>query len=264
MSLSYDYITAYPTLLEADPDYLQYELNPDLIHRELWWPHANSVGWLRADNLFPGALICVCSHWMDVLRQVSVFWTRLIIFVDDDPTPLSTLQLHLSLSRTHPLEINILRHSFSCDDPLERSRVTAVMRTLRPHVSRCKVLRMALRHHTSLPHPCIDIHGLGDQLEVLQLQAGDEDEDERVENWYEPDQMLGPFSTAKLEILNTGSNIFHDVFVVPKQQLVLLTELTINGGGETQYRDLSVRMVVCFVNELPKLKKLSLTSPPVY
>lgn len=258
MSLSYDYINARLYFPEPDPDCLHYQLNPDLIRREPWWPHVESAGWLDAANLFPGALISACSHWKDVLRQVSVFWTRLIIFVDDDPTPLSILQSHLSLSRTHPLEINILRHSCHYDDPdpLERSRVTAIMALLRPHLPRCKVLRMELRHHTSLPHPHIDFHGVADQLEVLQLEANDELE--RVENGYGPDQMLGSFNAAKLEILTIRSNIFHDVFVVPKQQLALLTDLTIYGGGET--RDLSVRMVVCFVNELPNLETLSLTS----
>ncbi|KAH7914480.1 hypothetical protein BJ138DRAFT_1000046, partial [Hygrophoropsis aurantiaca] len=107
---------------------------------------APSGRWIPADPLspsyFPLALAQVCKTWRDVMASVPEFWTRLVIFVDDEPTPLDVVESWLEWSGDLPLEILVTRRldRFKGDDPEEGERVEGVLDLLYDHIERCKRL----------------------------------------------------------------------------------------------------------------------------
>ncbi|GBE87981.1 predicted protein [Sparassis crispa] len=127
----------------------------------------------RSPSLFPDALAAVCCLWRDALTLVSLFWTRIVVFVDDDPTPLSRLRTRLELSHEHPLDIIITRHlcSVTDSDPLEKRRVTDAMQVLYQHIARWRSLRINVLHTVSIPAPNIQMQGRAASLINLRLQS---------------------------------------------------------------------------------------------
>ncbi|KAL6301207.1 hypothetical protein BKA93DRAFT_692113, partial [Sparassis latifolia] len=141
----------------------------DGANNEIFWQDED----LSSLTWFPEALAAVCPSWKDTLSLVSVFWTRLIIFVDDHPTPSPAISDHLALSADNHLEIVITRRpgAFPSADPCEKSRVSAVMDVLTPNISRWKRLFVDVLHHHSIPRPHIDIYGEARHLRHICLQS---------------------------------------------------------------------------------------------
>ena len=57
---------------------------------------------LKSPSVFPYALSSVCKAWYDVMLLVPEFWTRLVIFLDNQPTAIAELRSQLSASRDLP------------------------------------------------------------------------------------------------------------------------------------------------------------------
>jgi len=57
---------------------------------------------LTSPSVFPYALASVCKQWCDLMLLVPEFWTRLVIFVDSQLTPIADLCAQLSASRVIP------------------------------------------------------------------------------------------------------------------------------------------------------------------
>ncbi|TFK38362.1 hypothetical protein BDQ12DRAFT_683525 [Crucibulum laeve] len=137
-------------------------------------PDEEFVGWREKDTLttschFPDALASVCTKWRELLLTRPHYWTRIVIFVDEDPA-LEDLKARLTLTRDLPLSINILRRSGDGNDAEEDERVRAVMDVIRLYFPRCYSIRFNLLHSTSLP-AVADFRAAGASLRELKLQC---------------------------------------------------------------------------------------------
>ncbi|KAL6309447.1 hypothetical protein BKA93DRAFT_760152 [Sparassis latifolia] len=138
----------------------------------------NDVIWQDEDvsspsNLFPDSLVPMCRLWKDTLSSVSAFWTRLVIFVDERPTPLSAITSRLALAAERALEIKLTRRHGSWPDAdlSEQARVNAVISFLSAHMSRWKTLRLDVLHSSSVPRPHVAMHGDAANLVDLRLHS---------------------------------------------------------------------------------------------
>ncbi|KAL6309456.1 hypothetical protein BKA93DRAFT_760185 [Sparassis latifolia] len=124
-------------------------------------------------NLFPDSLVPVSRLWKDTLSSVSAFWTRLTIFVDRRPTPLSAIISRLALSGERVLEITLTRRqgSWSGTDLSEQARVNAAIALLSVHMSRWKTLRLDVLHSSSVLRPHVAMHGDAANLVDLRLHS---------------------------------------------------------------------------------------------
>ncbi|GBE83457.1 hypothetical protein SCP_0505060 [Sparassis crispa] len=124
-------------------------------------------------NLFPDSLVPVSRLWKDTLSSVSDFWTRLTIFVDRRPTPLSAIISRLALSGERVLEITLTRRqgSWSGTDLSEQARVNAAIALLSVHMSRWKTLRLDVLHSSSVLRPHVAMHGDAANLVDLRLHS---------------------------------------------------------------------------------------------
>ena len=155
-----DYIDLYDMMLPPDSDF-PYET--------IWATDQN----LLCPSLFPYALASVCSTWRDVMSTVPVFWTRVVILVDSNPTPLLVIKSYLHWSRDLPLHVTVTRQpgTFEGEDSDEKLRVAAVMELLGPHVHRCHSLQFDVIYCSSLPSIRRDFYGVASGLEKLQLKC---------------------------------------------------------------------------------------------
>ena len=124
-------------------------------------------------SLFPYAVASVCSRWRDILSTVPVFWTRIVILIDTNPTLSSAIQSYLTWTHDIPLDVIVMRMpgTFDEDDPDERVRVAAVMKLLGPHVHRCRSLQFDVTYSSSLPSLRQDFYGVACGLEELVLEC---------------------------------------------------------------------------------------------
>ncbi|EDR08281.1 uncharacterized protein LACBIDRAFT_327388, partial [Laccaria bicolor S238N-H82] len=74
---------------------------------------------LTSPSVFPYALASVCKQWYDLMLLVPEFWTRLVVFVDSQPTSTTDLRAQLSASRdrTKRLALCKISHLSSIDVP---------------------------------------------------------------------------------------------------------------------------------------------------
>ncbi|KAH9917344.1 uncharacterized protein B0H18DRAFT_1035035, partial [Fomitopsis serialis] len=105
------------------------------------------------------------------MSNISIFWTRLVIWIGRDPTPLSRIYQYLSWSQDRPLDIYVLRRfDPSVQDPNEKARINAIFELLLPHMKRWRILHMQLLRSSSLPLPRVDLLGRADKLVRLVLR----------------------------------------------------------------------------------------------
>ncbi|KAG5639150.1 hypothetical protein H0H81_006409 [Sphagnurus paluster] len=149
-----------------------------------WDPHSEQIPvWDNTDVCtrypFPSALWDVSNRWRTITETIPSFWTRLVIFVDSNPTPLSWIARALALSAEHPLQVNVIRreHTYSCSDPDERDRCRAVIALLSPHFHRCQRIHFDVIHSSSLPSLITDFGRPCPLLHSLQLVCREDDGD---------------------------------------------------------------------------------------
>ncbi|EDR06487.1 uncharacterized protein LACBIDRAFT_299915 [Laccaria bicolor S238N-H82] len=107
---------------------------------------------LTSLSVFPYALTSVCKQWYDLMLLVPEFWTRLVIFVDSQPTSTTDLRAQLSASRDQVFWAHIInRQDGIGEDFMERARVQAVVEALSPHLDRCERLTFNVMHNSSIP-----------------------------------------------------------------------------------------------------------------
>ncbi|KIK91297.1 hypothetical protein PAXRUDRAFT_830979 [Paxillus rubicundulus Ve08.2h10] len=131
--------------------------------------------WIYEDplsaTLFPFAVAAVCPRWCDVLVGVPVYWTRLVILVDEDPTDPVTISSFLRWSRDLPLDVTITRENLDPNhsDKQEPHRSRIIHDLLQPHISRMESLVVSVLHRGSLPDIFTDRGGPVTRLETLGL-----------------------------------------------------------------------------------------------
>jgi len=53
---------------------------------------------ILSPSLFPYSIAAVCPYWREVMALVPEFWTRIVIPVDQHPTPLPAVECQLAWS----------------------------------------------------------------------------------------------------------------------------------------------------------------------
>lgn len=140
--------------------------SPDGPYETMWDTHQN----LLSPSLFPYALASVCTTWRDVLSTIPVFWTRVVILIDTNPTVLPAIQSYFKWTHNLPLDVAVMRRS-GAFDPDENARVLAVIDLLGPHVHRCRSLQFDVIYSSSLPSLRRDFHGVAPELDKLVLKC---------------------------------------------------------------------------------------------
>ncbi|TFY51600.1 hypothetical protein EVJ58_g10482 [Rhodofomes roseus] len=157
------------------------------------WPSYHN---LMSPHPFPESITSVCRHWREVMSTVAFFWTRLVIWVGRDPTPLSTVCDYIAWSQNSPLDIHVLCTPEESIEhhTTEKAQVQAVMETLTPHMKRWRVLHMQLFFASSLPRPRIDLVGRASKLVELELLST---VDDCVASAEEAPPIVGEFQNAR-------------------------------------------------------------------
>ncbi|KII92667.1 hypothetical protein PLICRDRAFT_122715 [Plicaturopsis crispa FD-325 SS-3] len=159
-----DYKGVYP------PDTDQAEREKLYIRRTAW----KKVDDLGAHNFFPYSLSDVCPRWHAILGAWGVpeLWTRLVINIGHDATPILHVRSYLVWSKDLPLDVTILRREgYEGDDHCEGARVATVMRLLLPHLRRIVTLNVNVIDSASLPAMGTQLHGVADRLEKIAFSS---------------------------------------------------------------------------------------------
>ncbi|TFY60197.1 hypothetical protein EVJ58_g5305 [Rhodofomes roseus] len=234
--------------------------------------------WLSSDDPnpqhpSPECLASVSPAWREAMSNSSHFWTRFVIWVGRDPTPLSRIHQHLAWSRNHPLEIYIVRRfDPSMEDPTEKAQVNAAIEALLPSVKRWRVLCMKLLHSSSLPLPHIDLVGCAEQLKTLILDFVVDDSINSTEG---TGPLTGEFYTPVMEQLSIGGVAFNNsykrflpLFAMPPKIIILSITDYDSRNAVFSLADL----LTCF-RSCPDLSRLQLNNlhldcsyggPPIY
>ncbi|EDR07359.1 uncharacterized protein LACBIDRAFT_298435 [Laccaria bicolor S238N-H82] len=164
---------------------------------------------LKSSSLFPYALSSVCKTWHDVMLLVPAFWTRLVIFLDDQPTAIAELRSHLSASRDLPFRAHIFnREDAISQDTAERAQVRAVVNELSPHLHRCEQLTFDVMHNSSLPSICHTFSGSFPLLTELSMRCRIYDEPEAIDSQGEDNR--DPFLFPNLTSISLTGSAFVD------------------------------------------------------
>ncbi|KAH9949933.1 hypothetical protein B0H21DRAFT_42960 [Amylocystis lapponica] len=221
------------------------------------WDEEDIYTDLFAPVSFPETAAAVCTQWRDLLSGVSTFWTRLIISVDDNSTPLSTIQSYLTLSGERPLDITISRRpqTFSAADPHEKARIAAAMNLLYPHMTRWRFLHINVIHASSIPFLDRNIHA--ENMVDLRLESRIADAEPRTLERGD-DSFVAPVKSLTID----GAT-FRDAFLNAPSSLSELNRLTISGYRRTP-RDMftftawDLLRCVCRLRKVVELQLLDL------
>lgn len=194
------------------------------------WNDEHLVSWPSYDSsmprhAFPESIASVCRHWREIMSTLSFFWTRLVIWVGQEPTPLSTIRDYLAWSQDGLLDIYILRTADSSveRDPTEKTQVKDIMEMLVPHMKRWRLLCVKLLHSSSLPLPRIDIVGRANRLVKLKLHFVIDD---CVASPEAAPPVIGEFHTPVLEKLHIGGFHFREAYSKPFPQIPMPPRLS--------------------------------------
>jgi hypothetical protein len=126
--------------------------------------------YLSKPTTFPYCVARVCQKWLEIIRSVPRFATRIVIFVDK-PISLKELQDKFSDSGSLLIKVFVIREDYAAaEDPLEGDRVAEVMQVLIPNVTRSQVLVFDLLHNSSLP-AMTQFSGRALELRTLKMKS---------------------------------------------------------------------------------------------
>ena len=117
----------------------------------------------------------VCKLWYDIMAMSPKYWTKVTIFVDEDPTPLSDLEACLRNSRKLPITVRVGRRDSLKLDGEEGRRTRGVMDILRPHIHRGTEIVFQVIHGSSLPTVSVDLQDISSALTELHLECEHDD-----------------------------------------------------------------------------------------
>ncbi|GLB44505.1 putative expressed protein [Lyophyllum shimeji] len=133
---------------------------------------------IHSSNFFPFALSSVCTCWRDIMSTIPIFWTRLVIFVGKDETPLSDVRQYLEWSRGLIIDVYVTRREDDfgeaekrVHDPHEYEYARELVALMAPHFHRMKVVSFKLLQSSSLPRLLEDFYGSAPYLQTLDLRC---------------------------------------------------------------------------------------------
>ncbi|KII92666.1 hypothetical protein PLICRDRAFT_37447 [Plicaturopsis crispa FD-325 SS-3] len=116
-------------------------------------------------TFFPYCLSDVCPRWHCILGTVAEYWTKPVIDVGRDATPVAYARSNLDWSHDLPLAITVLRRDgYEGCDTLEIARVASIIRTIVPHLHRIWAIDVDVIDSVSLPCLATDFRGAATSL----------------------------------------------------------------------------------------------------
>ena len=173
------------------------------------------------DFTFTETLGTVCRRWREVMATVSLFWTRLVIWVGERTTPLTQIREYLAWSRDRPIDIYILEKPGASDAASVKAQAIAAIELLTNQNMRWRVLRIDLVHFSSLPRPRYDFGGVASMLEKLELEFAVDDS----ATYQAPACSLRTLLAPKLRELTISGAHFREAFVLPLPYLPMPPEV---------------------------------------
>ncbi|KAF8882666.1 hypothetical protein BD779DRAFT_1472804 [Infundibulicybe gibba] len=122
------------------------------------------------DHLFQFSLAAVSKQWQDIVLNFPCVWAPLCVALNR-PVSMTGVQACLDRSGSMPLDIVLYYPETSEGHELEAGRVETLIQALKPHIARCRSLKLYLRTEAalkaSLDH--LPVRGLAEKLEELVL-----------------------------------------------------------------------------------------------
>ncbi|KIJ63522.1 hypothetical protein HYDPIDRAFT_112949 [Hydnomerulius pinastri MD-312] len=224
---------------------------------------------LLSPTLFPFAQMRVCQRWRAVLLACSMFWTRIVIAVDEDYTPVWRIKDQFLWSRDQPVDVFVTRHpgTYEQEDLCEKTRVAAILPLISRHLHRCRRIEFKLLHLSSLPEIRSLLSGEASVLEDIGIDCHIEDVNEESVlplPASEPDIHI---STPRLTSLTFDGRSFFRSFVyrsdwfmhAPQLHNVFLTSYDVLSPNEV----MSINDMLDVLSKLEDLWSLSVYSLPL-
>ncbi len=111
------------------------------------------INFARCPEFFPYNCARVCTKWRDILSSYPAFWTRLVFFIDSQPTSLSDAEERLRWSRNLPIDV-IITYRLELPNSSNKEQrlwIGSLMDVLLPHIGRCRMLHVDAFSSSSLP-----------------------------------------------------------------------------------------------------------------
>lgn len=107
----------------------------------------------RMPGFFPYNCARTCTTWRNVMCSHPMFWTRLVFFIDSQPTALEDVKAYMGWSRALPIDVIItFRPELSLSNDDEQKRlIDELLVVLLPHITRFQMLHIDAFSSTSLP-----------------------------------------------------------------------------------------------------------------
>jgi len=199
--------------------------------------------YLSKPTIFPYCVARVCKRWLEIIRSVAHFATRIVIFVDK-PISLKELQDQFSDSGSLLIKVFVIREDYTAsEDPLEGDRVADVMQILVRNVARSQVVVFDLLHNSSLPS-MTQFSGRAPELRTLRMKSRNY-ESMRRPHPSNPEAFICP----SLQFLDLNGGSFVEALRIPKwidsmcmlsKKNLAITNLTTGDVQEDDLRDLMI------------------------
>jgi hypothetical protein len=217
----------------------------------------NDTNDLKSPSVFPYALSSVCKAWFDVMLLVPEFWTRLVIFVDNQPTAIAELRSQLSASRDLPFRAHIFnRQDAICQDTAERARVKAVVNELSPHLHRCERLTFDVMNNSSLPSIRHTFSGSFPLLTELSMRCRIHDEPEELDS--QGEEGRDPFLFPNLTSISLTGSAFVDANKNPDRMGRNVRLLSLSHLSSFENPNLTLTGLVHILNKFDEISSLEL------
>ncbi|KIJ59290.1 hypothetical protein HYDPIDRAFT_190588 [Hydnomerulius pinastri MD-312] len=217
---------------------------------------------LSSPTVFPYAPALVCSRWSRVLSEHPLFWTRVVIAIDDDERHRKMVSESLSWSKDRLIEIEVVRRSYSHnkDHAGETAMVNQIMPCIVQHLHRCQSICFKLIYTSSFPDLRKWFRGDASSLNSLELKSDIEDQTivDRPSLSGSKDRFR--FATPKLRNLQIDGTNFHRACIIRSTWIANaydLSHITIDAPiPSSSPQKVCLRTTLKVLSELPHLSSL--------
>ncbi|KIM41579.1 hypothetical protein M413DRAFT_151533 [Hebeloma cylindrosporum] len=199
--------------------------------------------YLSKPTIFPYCVARVCKRWLQIIRSVPHFATRIVILVDK-PISLKELQGQFNDCGSLLIKVFVIREDYTAgEDPLESDRVANVMKALLPNVTRSQVVVFDLLHNSSLP-AMTQFSGRAPDLRTLKMKSRNYKSILRPR----PSNPMA-FVCPSLQFLDLNGRSFVEALRIPKwidsmhmlsKKNLAITNLSTADGQDVDLRDLMI------------------------